>query len=175
MYTAAYGNDGPFVIRYPRGEGVLKDWQNEMKILEIGKGRKLKDGDELAVLSIGPIGNVVSSAIAKAEKEGHKIAHYDMIFLKPIDTDILDEVAKNYSTIITVENGVISGGLGSAVIEYFSEKEYKTDVIRVGLPDEFVEHGSLKDLNHAYEIDEEGILKKINTAIKIKKTNFSFL
>ncbi|GAB6011639.1 1-deoxy-D-xylulose-5-phosphate synthase [Viscerimonas tarda] len=167
MYTATYGNDGPFVIRYPRGQGELKDWQNPMEILEIGKGRRLQDGNDLAVLSIGPIGNTVSAAIKNLEKEGHSIAHYDVIFLKPIDTALLDEVAGKFTKVVTIENGVITGGLGTAVAEYFSDKAYhNTDVIRVGLPNEFVTHGSIKDLNHLCGLDVEGIEKKLGEALK---------
>lgn len=166
MYTAAYGNEGPFVIRYPRGQGVLVNWECEMQTLEIGKGRKLKEGKDLAVLSIGPIGNTVRDAISIVEEQGFSIAHYDMIFLKPIDTELLDEVAKNYKHVITVENGVITGGLGSAVLEYFSEKDYNDiDVTRVGLPDEFITHGSIKDLNRLCEIDIQGLTKRIQAVL----------
>lgn len=166
MYTATYGNEGPFVIRYPRGQGVLVNWECEMQTLEIGKGRKLKEGKDLAVLSIGPIGNAVRDAISIVEEQGFSIAHYDMIFLKPIDTELLDEVAKNYKHVITVENGVITGGLGSAVLEYFSEKDYNDiDVTRVGLPDEFITHGSIKDLNRLCEIDIQGLTKRIQAVL----------
>lgn len=158
MYTAAYGNEGPFVIRYPRGQGVLTKWECEMKTLEIGKGQKLKDGKDLAVLSIGPIGNTAAEAIAAMEEKGYSIAHYDMIFLKPIDTAILDEVAQKHSHVMTIENGVVSGGLGSAVLEYFADNNYThINVVRVGLPDEFVTHGSIKELNKLEKIDAEGI------------------
>jgi len=170
MYTAAYGNEGPFVIRYPRGQGELKDWQNEMKILEIGKGRKLKDGKDLAILSIGPIGNVVTSAIQNLEKEGYNIGHYDMIFLKPIDEELLKEVAENFNKVVTVENGVITGGLGSAVIEYFSDNNYKNvEFTRIGLPDSFVTHGSIKDLNRLCEIDAEGLTKRVGEVLSSTK------
>jgi len=166
MYTAVYGNEGPFVIRYPRGQGELKDWQNEMKILEIGKGRQLKDGQDLAILSIGPIGNAVSAAIKEVEPKGYSIAHYDMIFLKPIDIDLLKEVAEKFDRIVTVENGVITGGLGSAVLEYLSENGYNNkEVIRIGLPDSFITHGSLKDLNRLCQIDAEGIANRISAIL----------
>lgn len=167
MYTATYGNDGPFVIRYPRGQGELKDWQNPMQTLEIGKGRNLKQGKDLVVLSIGPIGNTVTKAIEEVEKEGYSIAHYDMIFLKPIDKGLLEEVAQKFDKVITVENGVITGGLGSAVLEFFSEKEYKdVSVTRIGLPDSFVTHGSIKDLNHLCRIDAEGITQRLLDVLK---------
>jgi len=175
MYTATYGNEGPFVIRYPRGQGVLVDWECEMKSLEIGKGRKLRDGKDLAVLSIGPIGNTVRDAISIVEEEGYSIAHYDMIFLKPIDTAILKEVAENFKNVIVIENGVITGGLGSAVLEYFAENNYQNiKVTRVGLPDEFVTHGSIKELNKLCEIDEPGLVKRLKSvlsAANISKTS----
>ncbi len=169
MYTAVYGNEGPFVIRYPRGQGELTDWECPMEILKIGKGRKIKEGKDLAVISIGPIGNTVRNAIVEVEKEGYSIAHYDIIFLKPIDTELLQEVAENYKKIVTVENGVITGGLGSAVLEYLSDNKYDdVDVTRVGLPDEFITHGSLKDLNKLCKIDAEGITERLLTVLKEK-------
>lgn len=167
MYTAAYGNDGPFVIRYPRGQGELHDWECEMKVLEIGKGRKLKDGKDLAVLSIGPIGNTAAKAVNDIEKQGFSIAHYDMIFLKPLDTNLLKEVAENYTNVVTVENGVVTGGLGSAVLEYFADNNYQNiKTTRIGLPDKFVTHGSVKELNRLCEIDVAGLTKTILTALK---------
>lgn len=162
MYTATYGNEGPFVIRYPRGQGELKDWECEMKILPIGKGRKLKDGSDMAIISIGPIGNTVTAAIKELETLGYSIAHYDIIFLKPIDTDLLNEVASKFTKVMTVENGVIAGGLGSAILEHFSENNFNNiEVTRVGLPDEFVTHGSIAELNKLCEIDVAGIKKRI--------------
>ena len=164
MYTAAYGNDKPFVIRYPRGQGQLINWQNEPKILAIGKGRELKKGKDIAVLSLGAIGNNAAKAIIEAEKLGISIAHYDMVFLKPIDEELLDKVAKNFKHIITIENGVIKGGLGSAVLEFLSEKQYSdTDVRvhRIGIEDEFITHGSVNELQEIAEIDPESILKTI--------------
>ena len=107
MYTAVYGNSGPFVIRYPRGQGELVKWKNEMEILPIGKGRKLKDGKDIALLSIGTIGNTAASAIESAKVHNMDIAHYDMLFLKPLDEELLKEVAENYSTIVTIEDGSI--------------------------------------------------------------------
>ncbi|MBK5719621.1 1-deoxy-D-xylulose-5-phosphate synthase [Dysgonomonas sp. Marseille-P4677] len=169
MYTATYSNEGPFVIRYPRGQGELHDWECEMKMLEIGKGRKLKDGKDLAVLTIGPIGNTAREAIETVEAQGFSIAHYDMIFLKPLDTNLLKEVATNFDNVMTIENGVISGGLGSAVLEYFAEKNYKNiKVTRVGLPDEFVTHGSIKELNKLCEIDAPGLVKHIEAVLSKK-------
>lgn len=162
MYTAAYGNEGPFVIRYPRGQGVLKDWECKMQLLEIGKGRKLKEGKDLAVLTIGPIGNAARDAIAQVEAQGFSIAHYDMIFLKPLDNSILKEVANNFSHVMTIENGVINGGFGSAVLEYFSDNNYQNiNVSRVGIPDEFVTHGSVNDLNKLEKLDVQGLANRM--------------
>lgn len=162
MYTAVYGNSGPFVIRYPRGQGELVEWKNEMKILPIGKGRKMKDGKDIALLSIGTIGNVAASAIEKARAYGMDVAHYDMLFLKPIDKELLTEVAENYSTIITIEDGSIEGGMGSAVLEFFADNDYKNlSVHRLGIGDEFITHGSTKDLLHYCKLDEEGILESL--------------
>ena len=167
MYTAVYGNSGPFVIRYPRGQGELVEWRNKMEILPIGKGRKLKDGKDIALLSIGTIGNTAASAIEKAKAHDMDIAHYDMLFLKPLDEELLKEVAENYSTIVTIEDGSIEGGMGSAVLEFFADNGYNNlSVYRLGIEDEFVTHGSINDLLHYCKLDEEGILESL---LKIKK------
>lgn len=169
MLTAAYGNESPFVIRYPRGQGELSDWDVEMRMLEIGKGRKLREGKDLAVLSIGPIGNTAAKAIELLEKKGYSIAHYDMIFLKPIDKAILDEVAANFSKVMTIENGVVTGGLGSAVLEYFAEKEYNNiEVVRVGIEDEFIPHGSIKELNRLCRLDIDGLTGRMSDVLPAK-------
>ncbi|MDH6353809.1 1-deoxy-D-xylulose-5-phosphate synthase [Dysgonomonas sp. PH5-45] len=166
MHTATYGASSPFVIRYPRGQGELVNWECDMKILKIGKGRKLKEGKDMAVLSIGPIGNTVRAAITEAEAQGYSIAHYDMIFLKPIDTELLDEVAKNYKKVVTIEYGTINGGLGSAVLEYFSDKQYDSvEVTRIGIPDKFIEHGSMADLNRICGLDSDGISSSLLTVL----------
>ena len=165
MYTAQLPDKGPFVIRYPRGGGVLQDWRCPFEEIPIGKGRKLHDGDDIAILSIGPMGNNVTEAIAKLSQEtsAPSIAHYDMRFLKPIDEDILEEVGQKFSRIITVENGAKKGGLGSAVLEWMNDHGYQPKVVRLGLPDSFVEHGTVAELQHIVGIDAEGIIKAINT------------
>lgn len=162
MHTAVYGNDGPFAIRYPRGQGQMIEWQSQPHILPIGKGRKLRKGKDIALLSIGPIGNNAEKAIDEAERQGISIAHYDMVFLKPIDEEILHKVATKFKYIITVEDGVIKGGLGSAVLEFLAENDY-TDVHlhRIGIPDEFVTHGSVGELQQITGIDKKGILEQI--------------
>ena len=162
MYTAVYGNSGPFVIRYPRGQGELVEWKNEMKILPIGKGRKLKDGKNIALLSIGTIGQTAAKAIEMAKQHGMDIAHYDMLFLKPLDKELLTEVAENYTNIVTIENGSIEGGMGSAVLEFLADNGYNNlKILRLGIADEFVSHGSTKDLLHYCKLDEEGILASL--------------
>lgn len=162
MYTAVYANDGPFVIRYPRGQGQLTDWKNVPKIVPVGKGRKLREGTDIALLSIGAIGNNAARAIEQAEKKGISVAHYDMVFLKPIDEELLKEVATRYHAVITVENGVVNGGLGSAVSEFLSDNHYHDVLLhRIGIGDAFVTHGSIGELQHMTGIDEDGILKQI--------------
>jgi 1-deoxy-D-xylulose-5-phosphate synthase len=158
MYTAQLPDKGPFVIRYPRGGGVLVDWRCPFEEIKVGTGRKLRDGSDVAVLSIGPIGNNVAEAIVNLPG----VAHYDMRFLKPIDEVILQEVAEKFKRIVTVENGVKTGGLGSAVIEWMNDHGYHPEIIRLGLPDtQFVEHGTVEELQHIVGLDKEAIIKAI--------------
>lgn len=163
MYTAQLPDKGPFVIRYPRGRGVLTDWRCPMQELPVGRGRKLSEGGDTAVLSLGPLGNVVAKVVRELQEEGHFVAHYDMRYLKPIDEDILQEVGKNCRRIITVEDGVIHGGLGSAVVEYMADHNLHPEVIRLGLPDHFVEHGTPDELYHLVGLDAQTIKQKILT------------
>ena len=160
MYTAQLPDKGPFVIRYPRGGGELQDWRCPLEEVKVGTGRKLHDGDDVAVLTIGPMGNNAMRAIEQLGSEA-SVALYDMRFLKPIDENILEEVGKKFKRIITVENGAIRGGLGSAVLEWMNDHGYTPKVKRLGLPDNFVEHGTVKELQHIVGIDEEGIKKAI--------------
>ena len=172
MYTAQLPDKGPFIIRYPRGGGVLKDWRCPLEEIKVGTGRRLRDGNDVAVLSIGAIGNEVELAIddlplalgqeSSAKNQVPSVAHYDMRFLKPLDEEILHEVGRKFSRIITVENGVRNGGLGSAVMEWLSDHGYTTHVTRLGLPDDrFVEHGTVAELQHICGIDKESIIKAI--------------
>lgn len=167
MFTAQMPDMGTFVIRYPRGRGSRIDWKCPLESMEVGKGRKLKDGKHVAVLSLGPIGTEVAKAIMIAEmkscNEGRtlSVAHYDMRFLKPIDTDILDEVGKNFQKIVTIEDGVIKGGLGSAVLEYMADKGYKPEVVRLGISDKFIEHGTVAELRKIIGIDAESIAERL--------------
>ena len=168
MYTAQLPDKGTFVIRYPRGRGELVDWECPFEEVPIGTGRKIQDGTDVAVLSIGPIGNNVTKAIniIQENKNGSyapiSIAHYDMRFLKPLDENILHEVGKKFKRIVTIEDGVRNGGLGSAVLEWMNDHGYTPVVQRLGLPDtSFVEHGTVEELQHIVGIDIESIIKAI--------------
>ena len=167
MYTAQLPDKGTFVIRYPRGHGELIDWRCPLEEIKVGTGRKLVKGTDIAVLSIGPIGNNVTKAIEiinKNEEESYpsiSIAHYDMRFLKPLDENILHEVGKTFKRVITIEDGVRNGGLGSAVLEWMNDHGYTPAIQRLGLPDEFVEHGTVAELQHIVGIDVENIIKAI--------------
>lgn len=168
MYTAQLPGKGVFVIRYPRGRGSVIDWRKEMEELPVGKGRCMKQGKDIAVLSLGPLGTEVSKAICIAEMKAAnngkplEVAHYDMRFLKPIDTAILDEVASLCHTIITVEDGVIAGGLGDAVMEYLNDNNISgVNVKRVGIPDKFVQHGTVPQLMKVCKMDAESIAEVI--------------
>ncbi|MCK9342745.1 MAG: 1-deoxy-D-xylulose-5-phosphate synthase [Massilibacteroides sp.] len=156
MYTSVFCQEGTFVIRYPRGNGVLDKWQKPFESIPIGKGRKLKDGNDVAVLSIGPIGNDVAQAI-KEIGDTLSVAHYDMRFLKPLDESILHEVGKKYKRIITVEDSCRIGGFGSAILEFMADHHYTTSVTRIGLEDNFVTHGPIKKLNERCGLDVNNI------------------
>lgn len=158
MYTAQMPDKGGFVIRYPRGRGVHADWRCALEELPVGRGRLISPGRHVAVLTIGPIGNDVADVIASMDE---KPAHYDMRFLKPIDEQLLREVAENYERIVTVEDGVRNGGLGSAVMEWLNDNGYLKPVTRLGLPDKFVEHGTIEELREIVGLDKESIRKSL--------------
>ena len=160
MYTAQLPDKGPFVIRYPRGGGELQDWRCPLEEVKVGTGRKLKDGTDVAVLSIGPIGNNVTRAIAELDNNA-SVAHYDIRFLKPLDEDMLHEIGKKFKRIITVENGVRNGGMGSAVMEWMSDHDYQPHIKRLGIPDKFIEHGKVSELQAIVGIDKASIKKVI--------------
>ncbi len=166
MYTAYSAKEGTFVIRYPRGKGEKADWRNEMSVLPVGKGKKLKDGKDIAILSIGPVGNEALKAIEQVEKEGVSVALYDMIYLKPIDEELLHEVGKKFNRIVTVENGVIKGGLGTAVLEFMADNGYTPKVKRIGVPDRFIEHGSVPELFKLCGMDSESIAEVVKEMVK---------
>lgn len=160
MFTAQLPGKGAFVIRYPRGRGVLVDWRCPLEEVEVGKGRKLSEGDDIAILSIGTVGNNVQKAICNLNVK-KSVAHYDMRYLKPLDEDILHEVGKKFRNVITVEDGVRNGGMGSAVMEWFADHDYDVRVKRLGLPDYFVEHGTVAQLQHIVGIDVDGIVQAL--------------
>ena len=158
MYTAQLPEKGPFAIRYPRGRGALVDWKCPLEEIQVGKGQKLKKGKDIAVLTIGPIGNEAMKAIASAEaKSGKRIAHYDLRFLKPLDEQMLDEIGQNYQFIVTVEDGVLKGGMGSAILEYMSDHGYSPKIHRIGIPDSFVQHGTPNELYKICGMDATSI------------------
>ena len=159
MFTAQQKDMGPFVIRYPRGRGLLDEWRCPLEAVKVGTGRKMHDGTDVAVLSIGPLGNDVEQAIEELKKENSavSVAHYDMRFLKPLDENILHEVGEKFQRIITIEDGVRNGGLGSAVLEWMSDHGYQPHITRMGLPDSFVEHGEVAELRQIVGLDVESI------------------
>lgn len=161
MYTAAQPGAGAFVIRYPRGKGSLVDWRCPLETVEVGKGRCIKKGTDVAFLTIGPIGKVMEAAVAEAEKQGVSVAHYDMRFLKPIDTAILRKVGENFKYVVTLEDGTVKGGLGSAVLEYMAASGYSPKVEIMGIPDEFIEHGAPSELYRVCRMDKEDVVRAI--------------
>lgn len=161
MYTVQMKDCGPFAIRYPRGRGTLVDWKNEMHEMPIGKGRKLADGGDVAVLTLGPIGNDVAKVIDELKSDGVNIAHYDMIFMKPLDDDLLNEVCKKFKKVITVEDGTIHGGFGTAVIAWMNNNCHAVKIQRIGVPDEFIHQGSIDELRKQCGMDNESIKRAI--------------
>jgi 1-deoxy-D-xylulose-5-phosphate synthase len=158
MYTAQTPGKGPFAIRYPKGPGVMAIWETPMKEMKIGQGRKVRDGKDIAILSIGHVGNYASQASVDLGKKGITAAHYDMRFLKPLDEAILHEVLTTFDKVITVEDGTIVGGLGSAVLEFQADNGYKSSIRRLGIPDRFISHGKQEDLHHECGYDTAGIV-----------------
>ena len=169
LYTTQQTEHGPFAIRYPRGKGKLEDWHNEMQILPVGKGRKLADGDDVAVLTLGPIGSDVSEVLAELRAEGKAVAHYDMIFLKPLDREIMREVGENYSQVLTVEDGTLNGGLGSVVTDWLNDNGFNVRVHRLGLPDAFVTQGTVPQLYDLCGIDKPSIKNKLKQMFTTKE------
>lgn len=165
MFTSQEKNHGPFSIRYPRGKGVMPKWKTPFKSIEVGTGRKLRSGESIAILSFGHVGNFASEVCSDFDKEGLHIAHYDLRFAKPLDHQMLHEVFENYPHVITVEDGCISGGVGSAVLEFMSDHQYHSSVYRLGIPDEFIEHGTQAQLHSDCGYDKVSIAK---TVLKIQ-------
>lgn len=166
MFTAQLDkNNYPFVIRYPRGEGVMPNWKTPFEELPIGKGRKLKDGKDIAILSFGHPGNFAQAAVRELRTQGIDPAHYDLRFVKPIDEDLLHEVFSNYNKIVTVEDGTVVGGFGSAVLEFMNKHGYRADVKILGIPDRLVEHGTLKELHRECAYDAQGIADAVRALV----------
>ena len=158
MYTAQLPDKGTFVIRYPRGRGSLVDWKCPLEEVEIGKGRKLRDGSDVAVLTIGPIGVEVENIIDELQEHSSpSIAHYDMRFLKPLDEDMLHEIGRKFSRVITIEDGVRNGGMGSAVLEWMNDHGFTPKTTRVGMPDRFIEHGTIEQQKQLCGYDKDSI------------------
>lgn len=161
MFTAVQPDMGAFVIRYPRGKGSLADWRCPLETVEVGKGRLMREGSDVAFLTLGPLGKAMESVVDEAVKQGVSVAHYDMRFLKPIDTDILRQVGEKFRYIVTLEDGCVTGGLGSAVVEYMSEKGYNPTIKVMGIPDKFVEHGTPEELYRVCGMDKDSVLNAI--------------
>jgi 1-deoxy-D-xylulose-5-phosphate synthase len=167
MYTAQLdSNTLPFSIRYPRGEGVMPEWRTEMKEIPVGKGRKLKDGEGVAILSFGHPGNFAAAAIRELKNEGINPAHYDMRFAKPLDEALLHEVFQKFDRVITVEDGTIQGGFGSAILEFMAANNYHAQVVIMGIPDRLVEHGTPKELYREIGLDAIGIAQQVRALLK---------
>ena len=161
MYTAQLKGKGPFSIRYPRGNGVMTDWKTPLKEIPVGTGRRVTSGEDLAILTIGHPGNFAQEAIESLNNDGYSIAHYDMRFVKPLDTALLHEVFSKFSEVITVEDGCLMGGFGSAVLEFMVDQGYKANVKRLGIPDEYIHHGTQKELWADCGFDANAIVKTV--------------
>lgn len=166
MFTAQQKGNGPFAIRYPRGNGVMTDWRKPFKTIEVGKGRQIRQGSDIALVTIGHIGNMAAAAADKLESEGISVAHFDMRFAKPLDHELLHKIGKSHNTIVTVEDGCLPGGFGSAVLEWLNDNGYNTKVIRLGIPDRFVDHGSQQQLYKECGFDTDGIYLAIKKQCK---------
>jgi 1-deoxy-D-xylulose-5-phosphate synthase len=171
MYTSQLESTTlPFVIRYPRGEGVMPEWQTDMQEIQIGKGRKIKDGTDIAILSFGHPGNFAAAAIRELKNDGINPAHYDLRFAKPLDEEMLHEVFNHYTKVITVEDGTVVGGIGAAVVEFMTAHQYKADVKILGIPDRIVEHGTQKELHKECKYDAAAIAQAAREMMKNQVT-----
>lgn len=161
MFTAQAENHGPFSIRYPRGNGVMTNWKTPLKALRVGEGRKVTSGEDIAILTIGHVGNFAQTAIDRLKEEGASVAHYDMRFVKPIDETMLHEVFTKFDKVITIEDGCIMGGFGSAVIEFMADNHYHARVVRLGIPDKYIHHGTPEELHADCGFDASAIAAKV--------------
>jgi 1-deoxy-D-xylulose-5-phosphate synthase len=165
MYTAQADNHGSFAIRYPRGNGVLPDWKRPLKKLPVGKGRMVKDGKDIAILTLGTVGNFAAEASKQLQSDLIDAAHFDLRFLKPLDTELLHKVFQRFHKVITVEDGALPGGFGSAVSEFMADNGYSATIKRLGIPDRFVEHGSLAELYRECGFDTAGIVSAVKMMV----------
>lgn len=161
MYTAQLPDKGTFVIRYPRGKGKLKDWRCPLEAVEVGTGRCLREGKDVALITLGPIGKIMEEAVEKAAEKGISVAHYDLRFLKPLDNNMLHSIGQKFNRIITVEDGVIAGGMGSAIMEFMAANGYSPVIKPMGIPDKFVEHGTVDELYKLCQMDKDSVYKAI--------------
>ncbi len=173
MFSAQLEGKGPFTIRYPRGNGVMTDWKTPFKEIKTGKGRKITNGEDIAILSIGHPGNFAQEAIAKMSDSGISIAHYDMRFVKPLDEMLLHEIFSKFKKIITIEDGCIMGGFGSAIIEFMVDQKYQSEVVRLGIPDEYIHHGTQEELWDECGFDVAAIIKTIEKLVSITHSSTS--
>ena len=173
MFSAQLEDKGPFTIRYPRGNGVMTDWKTPFKEIKTGKGRKITNGEDIAILSIGHPGNFAQEAIAKMSDSGISIAHYDMRFVKPLDEMLLHEIFSKFKKIITIEDGCIMGGFGSAIIEFMVDQKYQSEVVRLGIPDEYIHHGTQEELWDECGFDVAAIIKTIEKLVSIAHSSTS--
>jgi 1-deoxy-D-xylulose-5-phosphate synthase len=168
MFTAQLENKGPFSIRYPRGSGVMTDWKTPFKEIKVGTGRKVCSGEDIAILSIGHPGNFAQEAITLIKESGISIAHYDLRFVKPLDAVLLHEVFTKFKKVITVEDGCLMGGFGSAIIEFMVDQKYNSEIVRLGIPDEYVHHGTQEELWEDCGFDSKAIVKAVEKVLSIK-------
>ncbi|NDC28140.1 MAG: 1-deoxy-D-xylulose-5-phosphate synthase [Crocinitomicaceae bacterium] len=168
MFTAQLENKGPFSIRYPRGNGVMTDWKTPFKEIKVGTGRKVCSGEDIAILSIGHPGNFAQEAIALMKESGISIAHYDLRFVKPLDAVLLHEVFTKFKKVITVEDGCLMGGFGSAIIEFMVDQKYNSEIVRLGIPDEYIHHGTQEELWKDCGFDSKAIVKAVEKMLSIK-------
>lgn len=168
MYTAQYENTGPFTIRYPRGEGVMPEWRTPFEKLEIGKGQTITVGNDLAIITLGTVGNHAIAACEELEEEGISVAHYDMRFAKPLDESLLHDIFKKFNKVITVEDGCLQGGFGSAILEFMADNGYSAKITRLGIPDKIVEHGEQAELYKECGYDTEAIVDKVKIMLELQ-------
>lgn len=169
MFTAQLPNKGPFSIRYPRGNGVMVDWKKPMREIKIGTGRKVTNGNDIAILTIGHPGNFAQEAIVELAEQGVSVAHYDMRFVKPIDETMLHEVFSKFKKVITVEDGCLMGGFGSAVLEFMVDQKYNAEIVRLGIPDEYIHHGTQEELWADCGFNKGAIVKTVSKMLSIQK------